>query len=342
MIRPMQTSLHRWVGATALVVAGVVAVGCAPEKPSDRTATELEVEIDETGALEDGEAVVARVDGEEITRDEFNRRIDGLVEFARARLQSTERRRDFLRAIVEFEVMADEAERRQLGDHPRVRQAMKKTMVELMLDERVSDEVSMADIDEEARRAYFDAHTDEFHRDERRRIARIVVADVDRVQKLVADIEEDEPEDLEEAEEVFRRSAYYYSEDRETGDRGGVVGWYEGDDGGMFGEDIFQWEPGTVQGPFEREGEVVLKMVIDVDEARRPAFDELEQQLTTAVYEERRRQARSRLVDEMTAGADVEIFADRLDDIERPRVDVPPPLEELPRGSTDGDEDETQ
>lgn len=322
-----------WWAASVGAVAALVLAGCPPQKPSDVAAEEMEIDIDDTEQRADAEVVVARIGGEEITREEFNRRIDGLVEFARARLQSEERREDFLSRIAEFEIMADEAERQNLGNHSRTRHAIKEAMADLMVEEHVGQQVAIADITDEERRAHFDEHYEDYYEPERRRIGRLVVDDERRADELrerfVDGLGEDE--DLDDQINEFRRLAFRHSGERTTGDDGGDAGWWDTEDGPRHGEDVFEWEHGTVRGPFEEDGRWVLEMIIEVDEAFEPQFEDVEQQVTNAIYEQRRRRAKEEFVDQLRGDADIEIFEDRLEGIEAPPAEVPPPLEELPR-----------
>ena len=327
----------KYASSAVLLALAALAVGCTPpEKPSDAQAGKLQVEVDSFHDLEDGQAVVARVGGEEITREEFDRRIRGLADFARLRLQSAAQREDFLARIVEFEVMADEAERRGYGDHVRVRHAMKEAMVQIMVEEWLRSEVSIAELDEEQRQAYYEEFREEFVEPEQRRVARIVVDSEERGLHLVERL----PEAAERAEDGlgnrFRRFAFKHSLERETGDQGGDAGWRTPGEVGAFGEDVFEWEREQVYGPFEtEEGLWVLKMVVDIREEVEPGAEELEQEIVQRVYEERRQEARHRWIDELAAGADVQIWSERLDGLSAPSDEVPPRLEELPRHVVD-------
>lgn len=316
-----------------VVAVGMVIAGCAPEKPSEAVgAKDLEIEADGDDTLEDSEAVVARIDGEAITREEFDRRVDGLAEFARVRLQSADDREELLGRIAEFEVLADVAERKGYGASAEVRHVIKETMVALMVDEYLRDEVSMGDIDEEARRAYLEAHTEEFHRPERRRLARIVVDDEEAADEVMSRWHEDVVDADDRADE-FRRFAFYYSEDRTTGDDGGIIGWFTAEEARREGLKLFDWEPEVVMGPRELDDGVAIEMVIDVDAEQPPVFEALEQQLTERVFAERRDEARHRLVEGLTADADVEVWDERIDELDEiapKKRDVPASIQDIP------------
>ncbi len=325
----MRCQIHRigWLG-----IAMLIAMGCAPEKPSDAVAMkDLEIEAGDD-SLEDPQAVVARIDGEEITREEFELRLNGLAEFARVRVQAADDREDFLRRIAEFELLADVAERGGYGSSVEVRHAMKETMVALMVEDHLRSEVSISDIDEQALREYYEANKDEFHRSERRQLIRVFVEDEERAEELKQRWLE-KVEDFEEPAIEFRRYAFYHSKDRATGDQGGMVGWFETGSEEVPREEIFEWEPEVAMGPIEFDGGFALEMIIDVEPKVQPSFEELEQVLTERVYAKRRDEARRLLVEGLTADADVEVWDEGVAELDEQRpstTDIPLRLQDIP------------
>ena len=67
------------------------------------------------------EEVVARIDGQPITRAEFERHLARQSPFVQARYASPERRKELLANLVRFEVMAREAAKARLRPGPRRR-----------------------------------------------------------------------------------------------------------------------------------------------------------------------------------------------------------------------------
>lgn len=329
--------MTKWLNTAVAVVLIGVAMGCAPNKPSDVDARELEVEADDLAEIDDREAIVARVAGEPITREEFNRRIGALEEFAQVRFQSRERRSDLLTRVVAFEILADEAERRGYGSHAYVRRAMKRAMADRYLDDRIGEELAMADIGEDERRAYFEAHGDELGRAERRRLSRLWVADEERARELVDQWHEEAPEESEEAMQHFQRFAFRYSEDRESGDFGGRSEWFSADEQEFIVADLFDREPAALHGPIEMNEGFVLEMVVDVEAAYEPDFDEVEQEVARRIYDERRAERRAQIIEGLMAEAEIEIFEDRLEQVQRPPDEAAPRLRDVPRqGSEPG------
>ncbi|GEM_PF-4314050 len=82
------------------------AVGCAPQKP------------DPKNDKHDGSAPLIILEGEEISLNEFNRRIDALPDFAAARLTTIEEKRAYLAAVAQFEVLAHYAAKKGFDKDP--------------------------------------------------------------------------------------------------------------------------------------------------------------------------------------------------------------------------------
>lgn len=331
MTRTNCASMIGLAGYILGVVVVMTLLGCPPSKPSDVDATELEVEAEDLEELDDREAVVAVVAGEKITRQEFNRRVGALEDFARVRFQARERREDLLTRLVEFEVLADEAERRGYGSHVEVRRAIKRAMADRYVEDHISESISMADIDEEDRRAYFEKRAREFEKPERRRMARLWVAETQTAETLARRWAEEAPEDVDEAGRAFQQFVFYHSEDRSTGDFRGLTDWVAADEKNFSPADLFDREPATLHGPYEANDGYVLEMVVDVKPAHRPEFEEVDQEITRRIHEERRVRQRRELLDRLRSEAEIEIDEESLAEIEEPDPTPPLRLDEIPR-----------
>lgn len=315
--------------AAALMGAIFFLTGCPPEKPSMQDSRELE--IDESAmSVDESEIVVARINGEEITLEEFNRRIEGLAPFARVRFQSPERRKDFLNSVAQFEVMADVAEVRGYGDRSEVRHAMKETMMKLLLADALREEGVLREIAEEDLRAHFEANREEFQAGEKRRLVHLVVEEEARAQELAARWEERYAGE-EDRGSYFQRFAFRHSEDRSTGDRFGDLGRFEEGDEEEWAALAFEAEPGELIGPREVSQGWELLMVVEVTPALEPDFEEVESQVSALLREERRERARREKIAALRNQANVEVFAERARDLEAPKQEAPLRLEELPR-----------
>ncbi|TXD35952.1 hypothetical protein FRC98_14875 [Lujinxingia vulgaris] len=311
-----------------MMVGGALLVACAPQKPS------AEGDAPRQERAEDGapgqDQVVARVNGEAITRAEFERRIESLAPHARARLQSPEQREDFLKSVVQFEVMADAAEEAGLGESPQVRHAMREVMVRLMLAEQLREEGGAAVGDEELQ-AYYDAHRADFARPARRMVYELVAQTREEAERLRRRFVEEAYPTTQEALNAFAELAGQYSFDRKTGDRSGARGWVEAGQPVAGAETMFETPVGQASTPYEDERGWVVAFVAEEEPARQPALSEVERELRTRVLEEKRRRLRTELVERLMAEATIEIDEDVLATVTPPQPELPTRLRDLPR-----------
>ena len=92
--------------------------------------------------------VLARVDGKAITISDLESFIASQPAQLRSRYATPEAKKDLLRYLVRFELMANEADKKGYAARPEIRRGLKQQMVSLLLEEEVtqSNEVSDADV----------------------------------------------------------------------------------------------------------------------------------------------------------------------------------------------------
>lgn len=316
------------VQLVGMVIGGVLLAACAPQKPSAEDDAPRQERAEEGAPGQD--QVVARVNGEAITRAEFERRIESLAPHARARLQSPEQREDFLKSVVQFEVMADAAEEAGLGESPQVRHAMREVMVRLMLAEHLREEGGAA-VGEEELQAYYDANREDFARPARRMVYELVTQTREEAERLRRRFVEEAHPTTEEALGAFAELAGQYSFDRTTGDRSGARGWVEAGQPVAGADAIFETPVGQASNPYEDERGWVVVFVAEEEPARQPALSEVERELRTRLLEEKKRQLRTELVERLMAEATIEIDDEVLATVEAPEAALPMRLRDLPR-----------
>lgn len=131
---------------TLILAVALVFTSCAPQKPGKSGAQKRVLSGRETEA-------VIEVGREEITVDEVQQRFERL----RTVLPSTQAGAAELAPIVDFELLADEAERRGYGNDPRVVNAVKDELA-AELDRRGEKPADVPiEVDEAAMQAAFDA-----------------------------------------------------------------------------------------------------------------------------------------------------------------------------------------
>lgn len=303
-----------------LALIGVLATACAPERPSDRSESLAEEADRETEAEQ---RAVAVVDGEKITLAEFERRIQGMAPFARARYSTIENRKEYLDGLVAFELLVDEAERRGLGDDPAVLHAMKDTMVRRLLADEIRARVDIDSFTEEELKKVYKEQRDRFSRPEQRRAAIITLETEARARELFAQLDAVERGDLQNRINTFRRAAASDSSSPESAKKGGDVGFLAAPEAGMNHIEVARRafelvNVGDIAEPYKHQNKWYLVMMFDKRSAQVKSFDSVSSQLRKELYEKRRQEAKAALIAELRAKSKVEIFEDKLAEVKQP------------------------
>jgi peptidyl-prolyl cis-trans isomerase C len=262
--------------------------------------------------------VVARIDGQPITRADLEQHLAARAPFIRARYSSPEKRKELLDSLVRFEVLAREAQSRGYDRDPDVLRYQKQRAIDRMISEETSnlrpEAIPIADLEQVYR-----AHPEEFSQQEAIRLEQILVREPARARKVAALAKALGPRD----DAGFRRLVAEYSEDEDSKQRGGDLAFLErgGSDAPSsviaagFALAEGNDRVGQVAGPIESpQGFHVIRLT-----QRRPGFlrpfAQVERQLRTRVAEERRRQVIEGWVAEMRGRVKIEVFEDKLSQI---------------------------
>jgi peptidyl-prolyl cis-trans isomerase C len=334
------TTAGRWL----VLAAAVLLTGCPPEKPSE---IEGRMRAAGSGARQaSGQAVVARINGEPVHREDLERRVENLPAYVRARYRTVEKQQEYLASIVQFEVLADVAERRGLGEHPSVRRAIEAELADRILDQTLRRELSMEDIPKEAVEEAYRDRAEEFRTPEQRRGLVLATGSKARAERLRTELVEQTFESVDERLREFRRLANAVSSDPVAARQAGDVGWIEPADeqsdhpelaGVLFGLD----ERGEISEVFAAEG----RWYVATWAARRPASEqdlrEVSRDIRTDLYEQRKATLRDELGDRWRAEVETQVddgLADRLDRPDPPRLRRKEEIPIIPAGEAGADE----
>lgn len=283
--------------------------------------------------------VLVKIGDRTITVGEFADRLAEQSPYLRARYNSPERRREYLDNMVRFELMAIEAERRNLDELPEVDRTRKQVMIQQMMKELFEDQIQLSDITDEEIRAYYEEHADEFHKPEQVRASHILVKNRGAAQRLLTQIRQNESD-----VNLFRELAAEHNEDPATRDRFGDLRFFsrpgeeapaeEGEDGeGQEGEEGVTVPDAVAEAAFsiEQIGGVHPRLVEtdagfhivkltgrraalhrSLEEARRPIQNRL--------WRERREQRINEFLEGLRREANVEENFDLLDQVQ---IDLP-------------------
>lgn len=286
----------------------VVTGGCAPTPPHERGEQARGEAV--TGENE-SEDKLALVNGESVTRGEFDHRLESLPEYARVRYRSQERKRAYLDAVVQFEALADEAERRDLGSTPGARQAVKRVLAERAIERALRDRISMSDVTERAIEQFYRKHRERFVTPERRRVALIATDRRAWAEKLKSRVD---AVDSEGRINRFRQLAARYSvapEPFSLRAEGGAAGWVkppsEETERTELAEVVFGLDQGQVSEPFRDRGSWTLAMWIEREPAVTSTPEEAADTIRRTLFERRRQELKEGIVSTWRDDADVEI-----------------------------------
>ena len=321
----------------------LLVAGCPPTKPVER------VERGDRPAHSSSpeeRRVAVTVDGEVVTRSEVERRIRQLPEYARLQYRTPERKKSYLESIVRFEIMADVAESRGLGEHPAVRYALEKRIAEQQVHEALrTSELSMDAIDDQVIREAYEAS---YARPERRRVAIIAGESRARLASLRADLDDESYESPEERTQAFRQAASRYS-NHPSAPKGGDIGWVHPPDDETshrkLAEVVYELDPmGALSAVFEYEDGWALATYYQ----SRPAtnLEERRREIQTDLYEERKQQQRERILERWRDETSVSIRRDVIEGLTEPAqprtsrlADIPLVRADEGHDSTSGDTD---
>lgn len=331
-----------------LVAAASFALGCPPEKPSERADSEKSepsAASEPTGpgeyARRGDREILATVDGEVIARSDLERLLERLPEYARARLraslESEGARRQYLRSLVQFEVMADRAERQGLGGAPEVRDALKSAVAERAIRDELRSRVSLDDVSEDEIEAYYRENAEEYRQPERRAGLVLATESRDRARRIRDELAGVEGS-VEERIRAFRTRASRASVDSASARNGGDVGWIAAPEleeaqperprvaDVIFGLD----EKGEVSNVFRVGDRWYVAMWRDRRSASRRPLADVASDIRSKLYERRRRRERDKLVEAWRDDADIEIDDSAVERLEAPAPRRRSRIEEIP------------
>jgi len=155
---------------------------------------------------------VAKFAGQSITDAELAERFSEMNPYARARFQTVEQRRDYVEGLVRFELLAQEAVRRNLHNDPEVVEAARRVMVQQLLKKELDE--GTGGVTDAQVAAYYQAHTSDYVKPAMTRLSHIAFKKEDRAraEELYARVKAMPPADA----AAFGKLAREYSQDERT------------------------------------------------------------------------------------------------------------------------------
>jgi len=155
--------------ASALSALALAACSnCSGAKPSGGSPSSSSKSVQKDGP------VVARIGEDVITAEEVKQKLGEQSPFLQARYKDLAHKKEFVQNLVRFEVLAQEAYRRELERQPEVQNTIKKILVQELIRQEFDEK--KATYTEQELKDYYDKHVDEFVKPERVRASQIFIA----------------------------------------------------------------------------------------------------------------------------------------------------------------------
>jgi peptidyl-prolyl cis-trans isomerase C len=260
--------------------------------------------------------VIARVGEATITVGDVEDAINQQSPFLRVRYRDPAQLRTFVDGMIRFELLARAAERAGVGNDPEVRRVGKQNAVQQLIRRDFDERITPDSIPEQDVRAYYDAHPEEFSREELRRAAHIQVATREEADRLLAQARSADAR-------AFRELTRDHSLDPETRLRGGDLRYFDREGGSRNGQDppvdralaaaaFGLNEVGDVAEPVQ-VGE--RWSIVKLTGRRPPEHRTIEQAAPTIrlrLWRQRRQDSLEELVTRLRTEANVQVHYDRL------------------------------
>lgn len=253
------------------------------------------------------------------------------------------RRRANLRKIandlVDFELLAAQAEKRGFGKHPHVRRATDERAIEALIEREIDARITSDSITEEQIGTYFQSHRAELARPELVRASHLLVetqADAAALRKTLAEA----------SAQQFREAARGKSLDPETNLRGGDLGFFDADgrapqgversvDSALAAAAFALDAVGDLSAPIAVGERWSIVRLTGRQAARDPKLEEVASTIREALWLERRRAAIDELLETLRQRTKPTVNPQGADAIELDSSDALPGLAS-PRASDKG------
>ena len=256
------------------------------------------------------ESVLAVVNGEKITVNDYNEKFKQLSNYEKAMYRSEEGHKEFLKELIQNKLMLQKAKELKLDKDAEVQKKIEELMREVtesaMIDGLVKKEVldKVVVTDKEAK-AYYDEHKETFNESEKVKIRQIVLATEDEAQKTRQEL-------LNGAD--FEKLAREKSIDKNTARQGGDIGYIE--KGKMLPEMekiCFDLKVGEISEPLKTNfGYYILKLE-DKKPAATKEFYEVSDSIKGKLIAEKQQKEYQNWLNQLEKNAKIEMKADFLD-----------------------------
>jgi peptidyl-prolyl cis-trans isomerase C len=230
--------------------------------------------------------------------------------------------------MIQFEILAQEAQRRGLDRDPEVVLEMKQAMVRRMMADELSRE-AMGEVPEEELRAWYEEHKGDYVRPAKVRASQIVQPDEASLRKVLKELQKAFKEDPSHKRRIFALKAKAVSTDKTTSKLGGDMRFFaHPKDGGTVSKEVADVafalkDVGQLSEPFKSDKGWHVLMLTARKQRYERTFEDVKRSIANRLLRERRSLREQKFVDDVKAKAQIDIKEDLLNTIPDP---------ELPKG----------
>ncbi len=336
------------LAAAALTAGALTVSGCKPDRPSapeaaaeararlaaQSIATKEPPQADEpaSGGLtsEQRALVVAKIGDRTITLGDVERALSEQPAFARAKYAAFDKKIEFLNSLVQFELLAGEAQQRGFDKDPEVVLAMKQAMVEAFLRSNVEHLGTDTPVTEQEARQFYENNATLFKKPETVRVSRIRLADKAEADRTLTELRAAISADPERAKATFADFARRVSKDVSSAVNNGDLGYVVRDgyvQGGTAKAPVKLPDPivaaafalpgpAVISEPIASDGGFDLVQATARDAKVERSFEDARRQITNALLRDKQDRAREAYIAGLRAKATVEIDEAALDKID--------------------------
>lgn len=285
--------MRRWTGGAVVSIVLILLLG-----PPEATGEEKPASKPKTGE----DQVLAQVGNTRITVKQLQEEMDTLP--PEQRVVALKDPRTFLEVLIREELIYQAAVRegleKDLEIQKRLKELKRSMLVEELLRRKVLKGVAVTD---QEIQAHYDQHPERFV-EEQVTASHILVKTREEAEAIL--------KELQRGEKDFATLARERSLDRQSAEKGGLIGTFGRDQtASEFEQAAFDLKPGEVSKPVETRFGYHLIRVTDHSRTTKP-FAEVKDRLRGELLRERQQQALLRYLQELRKEAKVQVFEERL------------------------------
>lgn len=261
-----------------------------------------------TGQGKSEGTVLADVNGNVITTQDFKNEVDRLPPYLKPMVQSPEGKKELLDSMIVREVILEQAKKdgidksKEVAD--RLEDLRKRLIVETYLKKKVEQEAQVSDAE---LKKFYDENKDKFKTGEQVRASHILVKTEKEAQDILAQLKKGAN---------FEDLAKKYSTDA-TAAKGGDLGWFS--KGAMvpeFDKVVFGLKEGQLSGIVKTQFGYHIIKVTGVRPAGIRAFDEVKEQIKSTLLPSKQQEIFQKMKEDLKKNAKVTINEDVLKNLD--------------------------